>query len=102
VLDAIAKSAPDGIVCLTGVSSPGRTITIDPGAPNRELVLENEVVFGTVNANRRHYQAAAAGLANADQSWLKRLITRRVPLSRWSAALQRRPDDVKAVVDTTS
>jgi len=101
VLDAIAKSAPDGIVCLTGVSSPGRTITIDPGALNRELVLENEVVFGTVNANRRHYQAAAAGLANADQSWLERLITRRVPLSRWSAALQRRPDDVKAVVDTT-
>ena len=99
VLDAIDKTGPDGIVCLTGVSSAGRTLTIDPGALNRELVLENELVFGTVNANRRHYQAAAAGLAEADPSWLERLISRRVPLDRWSDALQRRPDDVKAVID---
>jgi threonine dehydrogenase-like Zn-dependent dehydrogenase len=99
VLDAIDKTGPDGTVCLTGVSSAGRTLTIDPGALNRELVLENELVFGTVNANRRHYQAAAAGLAKADQSWLERLISRRVPLDRWSDALQRHPDDVKAVID---
>jgi glucose 1-dehydrogenase len=99
VLDAIDKTRPDGIVCLTGVSSAGRTLTIDPAALNRELVLDNELVFGTVNANRRHYQAAAAGLAKADQSWLERLISRRVPLDRWSDALQRRPDDVKAVID---
>jgi glucose 1-dehydrogenase len=99
VLDAIDKTRPDGIVCLTGVSSAGRTLTIDPAALNRELVLDNELVFGTVNANRRHYQAAAAGLAKADQSWLERLISRRVPLDRWPDALQRRPDDVKAVID---
>ena len=34
-----------------------------PGALNRELVLENDVVFGSVNANRRHYEAAAEALA---------------------------------------
>jgi threonine dehydrogenase-like Zn-dependent dehydrogenase len=102
VLDAIEKAGPDGIVCLTGVSSAGRTLTIDAGALNRELVLENGVVFGTVNANRRHYQAAAAALAKADHQWLARLITRRVPLSRWSDALERRPDDVKAVVELSA
>jgi glucose 1-dehydrogenase len=57
------------------------------------------VVFGSVNANRRHYQAAAAALAQADPRWLERLITRRVPLDRWPDALQRQPDDVKAVID---
>jgi glucose 1-dehydrogenase len=102
VLDAMVKAAPDGIVCLTGVSSPGRTITIDANALNRELVLENAVVFGTVNANRRHYQAAAEALAKADQPWLERMITRRVPLGEWPEALQRRPDDVKAVIDLTA
>jgi glucose 1-dehydrogenase len=102
VIDAIAKAGPDGIVCLTGVSSAGRTLTIDAGALNRELVLENGVVFGTVNANRRHYQAAATAMAKADQQWLERLITRRVPLSRWSDALLRRPDDVKSVVDLSA
>ena len=59
-------------------------------------------MFGSVNANHRHYQAAAAALATADQRWLERLITRRVPLSRWSDALQRRPDDVKAVVELSA
>jgi threonine dehydrogenase-like Zn-dependent dehydrogenase len=102
VLDAIVKAGPDGIVCLTGVSSAGRTLTIDAGALNRELVLENGVVFGTVNANRRHYRAGATALAKADQQWLERLITRRVPLSRWSDALQRRPDDIKAVLDLSA
>jgi threonine dehydrogenase-like Zn-dependent dehydrogenase len=102
VLDAMVNATCDGIVCLTGVSSAGRTIPVDAGALNRELVLENAVVFGTVNANRRHYQAAAAALAAADQPWLERVITRRVPLGGWPEALQRRPDDVKVVVDLTA
>jgi glucose 1-dehydrogenase len=99
VLDAVDKAGPDGIVCLTGISAVGRTLTIDAGALDRELVLDNGVVFGSVNANRRHYQAAAAALAKADQGWLEGLVTRRVPLHRWAEALQRRPDDVKAVID---
>jgi glucose 1-dehydrogenase len=57
------------------------------------------VVFGSVNANRAHYQAAADALARADRAWLQRLVTRRVPLARWSEALARQPDDVKVVID---
>jgi hypothetical protein len=33
-------------------------------------VLENDVVFGTVNANRRHYDAAVDALARTDREWL--------------------------------
>jgi hypothetical protein len=66
------------------------------------MVLENDVVFGSVNANRRHYEAAARTLAEADPDWLGRLITRRVPLDRWAEALLRRPDDVKPVIDLTA
>jgi threonine dehydrogenase-like Zn-dependent dehydrogenase len=101
VFDAMDKVAPDGIVCLSGVSPAGRTLTIDAGALNRELVLQNDVVFGTVNANRRHYEAAAAALLKADQAWLERLVTRRVPVGDWAEAMQRRPDDVKTVIDFT-
>jgi threonine dehydrogenase-like Zn-dependent dehydrogenase len=101
VFDAMDKAAPDGIVCLSGVSPAGRTLTIDAGALNRELVLQNDVVFGTVNANRRHYEAAAAALVEADQAWLERLISRRVGVEEWAEAMQRRPDDVKTVIDFT-
>lgn len=98
ILDVMHTVAPSGIVCLTGVSSGGRTLPIDLQGLNRELVLENNVIFGTVNANRRHYDAAARALAQADRSWLMRLITREVPIDRWSEALTRQPGDVKPIV----
>ena len=98
VADVMRSAAPNGIVCLTGVSSGGRKIPFDIGALNRELVLENTVVFGTVNANRRHYELGAAALARADRSWLARLIARRVPLDRWQEALEQRLGDVKTIL----
>ncbi|MBQ1016796.1 glucose 1-dehydrogenase [Micromonospora sp. D93] len=98
VFDAIAGTAPYGIVCLTGVSSGGRRIPVDAGATNREIVLENDVVIGSVNANLRHYSAAAQALAAADRDWLERLISRRVPLSRFADALHAQPDDIKVVL----
>src|SRR5262249_49945241 len=99
VLQVIEQVAPDGIVCLTGVSSGGHAITFDIGSLNKSMVLENTVVFGTVNANRTHYETAATALANADQNWLRRLITRRVPLARWTEAFDKGSDDVKVIID---
>jgi glucose 1-dehydrogenase len=98
VFDAIGATAPYGIVCLTGVSSAGKGITVDGGALNRELVLENDVVLGSVNANLHHYALAATALARADLDWLDRLITRRVPLERAADAFETQPDDVKVVI----
>jgi len=98
VVDAIGATGRNGITCLTGVSSGERSIDLDIGGLNRTMVLENDVVFGSVNANRRHYEGAAAALARADRDWLRALISRRVPLERWQEALERRPDDVKVVV----
>jgi glucose 1-dehydrogenase len=87
------------VVCLTGVSSGGRQLGVDAGALNRAMVLENEAVVGSVNANRRHYQLAADTLAKADQAWLGRVVSRRVPLEEWAKALDRQPDDVKVVIE---
>jgi threonine dehydrogenase-like Zn-dependent dehydrogenase len=98
VFDAMDAMAANGILCLTGVSSKGRSLGIDAGELNRHMVLENDVVFGSVNANRRHYEAGAAALAQADPAWLGRLISRRVPLDNWQQAYQRQPDDVKVVL----
>jgi threonine dehydrogenase-like Zn-dependent dehydrogenase len=98
VFDAIRGTAPYGVVCLTGVSPAGRTLTIDAGTVNRDIVLENDVVVGSVNANRRHYRQAADALARADHEWLHRLITRRLPVERAAEAFERRADDIKAVV----
>ncbi len=42
VFDVMQHLAPNGIVCLTGLSSGGRSIGVDAGALNRELVLSNQ------------------------------------------------------------
>jgi len=102
VLDAIEHGGRNAITCLAGISSGARRVDIDAGALNRRLVLENDVVFGTVNANRRHYAAAVETLTAAPPAWLDALITRRVALEQWRDALVQRPDDVKVVIDTRS
>ena len=99
VFDVLDGTSRGGVVCLTGVSSSGQRMPVDVGLVNRTLVLQNDAVFGSVNANRRHYEAAVAALVAADRDWLARLITRRVPLERWEEAFADRPGDVKTVIE---
>ena len=99
VVDVMGRNAPAGIVCLAGLSPGRRTVSVDVAGLNRSMVLENDVVFGSVNANRRHYELAADALARADADWLARLITRRLPLERFEDALEKRKHDVKTVVE---
>ncbi|MFP5347320.1 MAG: glucose 1-dehydrogenase [Actinomycetes bacterium] len=98
VVDVLYQSGHDGVVCLTGVSPVGRKITLDAGSLGREIVLQNDAIFGSVNANRTHYEQGAQALADADKEWLGRLITRRVPMDSYQDALDRRKDDVKVVL----
>ncbi len=98
VFEAMRCVAPNGIVCLAGVSSGRRQLQVDAAALNNELVLENNVVFGSVNANRLHYGQAAQVLASGDRRWLEQLITRRVPLAEWPRAYESEPGDVKTIL----
>ena len=99
LLEAGPQHVRHRITCLTGVSSSGVASTVDPGLLNRNMVLHNSVVFGSVNANRRHYELAAEALAQADPGWLADLITRQVPTTRWAHAYTRQPDDIKTVLN---
>ncbi len=102
VFDSMTNVGAGGVVCLTGVSSGGHTINVDEGELNRQMVLENVAVVGSVNANRRHYEAAADALARADHAWLEKLLTRRVALESWPEALDRQADDVKVIIEVNS
>ncbi len=96
---AAETAAPGAIICLTGVGPP---IVPNASAPTNvmtDAVLKNLVIFGSVNANRRHYYLAAKELAKADRSWLEQLVTRRVPPEAFEQALEREPDDIKVVIE---
>src|SRR5436190_1137027 len=98
IVQAVGGSAPGSIVCLTGLGGRQHDASFDVAKLNQSMVLENRVVFGTVNANLRHYHAAADALSHANRAWLDRLITRRVNLGRWEEAYAKQEGDVKTVL----
>ena len=97
--EAGGKSAPGGVIALTGISAVPATQEVDLSLFNKNMVLKNAVLFGSVNAARSHYELAARVLAQADPAWLGRLISRRVPAENWQEALERQPNDVKVVLE---
>lgn len=94
----VARLLGRDLVCLTGVPST-EVVPADIGQINRDMVLRNGIVFGTVNANPRHYREASAVLDRADDAWLSAMITRRVPLESFAEAFEPRPGDVKVVLE---
>jgi threonine dehydrogenase-like Zn-dependent dehydrogenase len=86
-----------GVICLTGVGGGGVSeyAVADIAA---KAVLNNNVVVGSVNANKRHWYRAGELLARADRKWLSRLISRSEKPEKFVQALERRPDDIKVVI----
>ncbi len=90
--------AAGGVVCLVGVGAGGPAVGLSAADLGTRLVLRNNVVVGSVNANRRHWQQAAEALRRADREWLGRLVTRREPPHEFARALRRDRDDIKVVL----
>ena len=97
IADSIHKVGEGGILCLAGVGSGG-IATRAVGDVAAAAVLKNNVIVGSVNANKRHWYKASKGLARADRKWLGRLITRREKPEHFNQALERKPDDIKVVI----
>jgi threonine dehydrogenase-like Zn-dependent dehydrogenase len=102
IIGAARRTGRGAVVALTGLAHDDRTMDMQPAAVNKRMVYGNKVIFGSVNAARRHYDEGAAALARADPSWLAQLITRRVAPEEWPLALKKRPEDIKVVIDINS
>jgi len=96
--DSVKAVAAGGVVCLTGVGSGGRTVGLNTADVASNVVLRNNVVVGSVNANKRHWYRAGRVLARADHAWLARLVSRCEPPGEFKRALARQPDDIKVVI----
>ena len=98
IADSLQAVGAGGILCLTGVGTGGRTTGFSTADVAATMVLRNNVIVGSVNANKRHWYKAGQALAAADRSWLSRLLTRREPPQEFMRALQRTPEDIKVVI----
>jgi glucose 1-dehydrogenase len=98
IADAVHVVGAGGIVCLTGVGSGGRTVGHTTADLAATMVLQNNVIVGSVNANKRHWYKAGKALTQADATWLARLVSRREKPEAFMDALHRQPDDIKVVI----
>jgi len=76
--EVLAQLGTNGVFCFTGVPGRKAPIELDADTIMRRLVLRNQVVFGTVNAGRPAYEAAARSLTRMLERWpdaLQQLIT---------------------------
>jgi threonine dehydrogenase-like Zn-dependent dehydrogenase len=91
----------NGAFVSTGVPGRKGPIELDAGSLMRRLVLENQLVFGTVNAGTDAFQAAITDLATFHARWpqqLLALITRRYPPEAAPALLAGPASGIKSVV----
>ncbi len=98
IAESIRKVGAGGLICLTGIGTGGAKFGVAAADVAAAVVLKNNAIVGSVNANKRHWYKAAAALARADKSWLERLLTRRETPDHFPQALERKSDDIKVVI----
>jgi threonine dehydrogenase-like Zn-dependent dehydrogenase len=100
--EALKFLGTNGIFVFTGVPGRKAPVRLDTDRIMRRLVLENQVVLGTVNAGREAYEAAIRDLGTFSQRWpeaLRAVITGRFPLDQAAAPLTGQVSGIKNVVE---
>jgi threonine dehydrogenase-like Zn-dependent dehydrogenase len=100
LFDALAMN---GVYAVTGIPGGDRPLNIDGVKIMRRLVLQNQVLVGSVNASRDHFQLAVDDLVQAETRWphhVADLITHRHAYADFDAAFQHHgSDEIKVVLE---
>ncbi|MGP8109895.1 MAG: glucose 1-dehydrogenase [Thermoplasmata archaeon] len=90
----LERLGPNGVLVLTGIPDAAQPPTSVPGgALLREMVLGNRAIVGSVNANRKHFEAGLRDLLTLRErhaGLCESLVSERRPLAEFHAALDHR------------
>jgi glucose 1-dehydrogenase len=90
---ALGRLGRSGVACILGLDPRAQEVELDGTVLGVDLVLQNQVLFGSVNAQRRDWLAAVADLDRARRRWpevLEQFVNLRVPLDRFQEAFEHR------------
>ncbi len=104
--DLLSLLGTNGLYALTGIPGEALPFKVNGAAIMRRLVLSNQAVVGSVNAGRKHFQAAVEDLEQVQRTWgngLQRMVTHRFPYQRFTEAIElHSPEEIKTVVEWAS
>jgi threonine dehydrogenase-like Zn-dependent dehydrogenase len=101
VFQGMAALGPNGIMGITGVAGGHNSLAVDTNRLNHQIVMGNQVIFGSVNANRNYFEMGVESWAGIEAKWpgvLDSMITRKYPLEDYEAALSRDRNSIKTVM----
>jgi glucose 1-dehydrogenase len=102
VFDAMEILGPNGVLCLLSVTG-GSGVNEEPiDRINQLLVLGNQVVFGSVNANPRHFAQGVKDFVAIEKKWpgvMSRLLTDRIPWKAHKKWFDERGSGIKSTLE---
>lgn len=101
--DLIATLGINGIYVLTGVPGDGSPLNVNGSSIMKQLVLKNQVIFGSVNASFAHFRQAVTDLEQGLKKWpntLPKIISHHIPHEDFKKVLAKHTsDEIKVVID---
>ena len=97
----IKHLGPNGVFIFTGVPGRKGPIEVDTDYIMRDVVLNNQVILGSVNAPPQSFQAAIGDLGTFMQKWpdaVRALITARFPIDQATQPLALGAGGIKNVI----
>ncbi len=99
---ALNCTKPNGVVCLTSVTSGSGMTVIPLEKINLDMVLGNRTIIGAVNASINDYKMGLDDIVRFERNWpgvLGHLITQRLKPNQYKAAFEHRKEDIKTVIE---
>lgn len=99
--DVMRVLGTNGVFIFTGIPGPQAAVPTETDDLMRNMVLKNQMVFGTVNANRTAFENAIADLQAFEQQFpeaTRRVITRRYAMGEYEQLLTGKAEGIKNVI----
>ncbi|MEO5740011.1 MAG: glucose 1-dehydrogenase [Vicinamibacterales bacterium] len=103
--DAMQILGRNGVLCLLSLSGATKTAEQPVERINQRLVLGNQVVFGSVNANARHFAMGLKDFTTIEKKWpgmLKQLITTQLPWDQYHRWFGERGSGIKTTLEIST
>ncbi|MCK4778157.1 MAG: glucose 1-dehydrogenase [Actinomycetia bacterium] len=103
ILDLIPLLSRNGIFVLTGIPRGERKVCLDGNLIIRETVRKNQIILGSVNSNKSHFESAVKHLYELREMYgnvINKIITKRYSLKDYKEAFEeRKKEDLKTIFD---